>query len=234
MFRWNKVRTMKQLLTCWVCCGLAVTGCAQPPEATSAQAVRAECPPATSDTYFFPTVDSGSFNRSYHLTSSRILAAMRAPTLSCGQEQFSEVYRLIGVPGSDRPIAVSATLQNSAWSVRGVEFQHLNDLTPTIDRTRMLSNNEAVTLAQAIRESKFWMTSGLEVGPPNIVVLDGGTWILEARRNRSYHIVSGPWTQEEPFRTLGEMLISLGGLPSSLPRGYTPGNRLPPTPPGNP
>lgn len=225
---------MKRLLPYAAWCCLAMTACRQPPlpEPPPARPVRAECPQATSDTYFFPPGDLGSFNPSWDLTPSRILAAMRAPTLSSGQEQLSEVYRLIAVPGSNsRPIAVSATLQNSAWSVRGVEFQHSNDLTPTIDRTRMLSTKEAVTLAQAIRKSKFW-NSGPEVGSPNIVVLDGGTWILEARRDRSYHIVSGPWELEEPFRTLGEMLVTLAGLPHSL-LPEPSGSRLPPIqPPG--
>lgn len=113
------------------------------------------------------------------------------------------------------PIAVSAIRNQSGWSLRTVQFRDRGDLTSTIDKTRTLSNHEGVALAQAVRNSGFWLTTEPNEPFPRHTV-DGEMWIIEGRRNGSYQAVRRWTATEQPIRTLALMLVNLAGLPRSF------------------
>lgn len=121
---------------------------------------------------------------------------MRVPSLSCGNVEFSDSYRLIAIHALEGPLAVVATLENSVWAARGVRFSN-TDLTTTIDTMRTLSKDEAIALGQIIRESRFWegpfseayrlIAVGLDNPSPVAIsaTLNQETWSLRAVRFRN-------------------------------------------------
>lgn len=232
-----------RLLAYSACWSLTLVACAQPPEPTTARPVRPQCPAPTNDDYFLPMdefpmlVPADAFGRCCAIAPgetllSRALATMQMPTLSCGEAQFVEAYRYLAFNVFDTPppTIVSATLNTSVWSVRTVQFRSSGDLTPVVDTTRALSNDEALALTKAIQVSRFWMTPDpYEARPEGLA--DGGPMVIEARRNDSYQPVRRWNPRHEPIRTLGVMLVKLAGLryellpPSDLPPIPPPGSR---------
>jgi hypothetical protein len=148
---------------------------------------------------------------------------MRLPSLSCGDAQSDEAYRLIGVPGfANHPIVVSVVLIEGVWSVQGAAFQSSTELIAMMDATRVLSQPDVLRLVRAIQQSRLWTTN--EPWMDGFLFLDGGplnpSWTLEARRDHSYQAVRRAFPDEEPFQTLGEVLVALGDLPYSITRTY--------------
>jgi len=224
------MRTPQRLLTCSACWCLTLAACALPPEPTTAEPVRVQCPTVASADYFLPR--EGLRGGWTEPLLSRMLATAQMPSLSCGPAQFAEAYRYIAYNVFDAPppSIVSATLHDSVWSVRTVLFENsksLRNLASTIDRTRTLSNAEALALTETVRLSLFWSTPDPYESQPE-GLSDGGPWVIEARRNDSYQAVRRWDPREEPIQTLGVMLVKLGGLRYEL---WTQPPELPPIPP---
>jgi hypothetical protein len=176
------------------------------------RAVRAECPAAASPEYFLPA-DTFEFGWQRDWTS-RILRTMRVPSLSCGNVEFSESYRLIAIHVFDSPLAVVATLENSVWSVQGVRLGNTDQLTPTMDKTRTLSKDEATALEQVIQESRLWETPE-PVEPIPEYIDDGGSVTIEGRRGGSYQVVRRFNYAEPEIQKFATALLGFTGLPDS-------------------
>lgn len=188
-------------------CGLA-TGPAQALEA------RATCPKSDAADFFFQAgffydhPDDDAFQRDWY---SQHLAAMKAPSLSCGKPAAAETYRFLWLRTFDRPASVKITMNGADARIETIILSGAGGYEPgSIARRleRRLSAEERRRFAATIASTTYWTL------PKNVkdFGFDGAQWIIEARRGDDYHFVER-WSPENgPVRELGLLFIELGGL----------------------
>lgn len=85
--------------------------------------------------------------------------------------------------------------------------------------TKGLSGTQWGRVVAALDEARFWqMTTGVR----DIIGIDGAQWIIEARRNGRYHVVSR-YAAADGTREIGDVFLDLAGLDdASLRRAGSP------------
>jgi hypothetical protein len=174
------------------------------------------CPGSTSDSYHFPV---GTFREKYSGADkfardwySKHLMAMKEPSLSCGEVDYSEAYRFLWLRNFHQPIAVRISRTGDAYTLRIVQTSGAGGYRPgdvLRAETRTLTATQWQKLKVELKKANFWKEP-TEPPPDGIVGLDGAQWIFEGRFD-DYHIVDR-WSAEGPFRELGLVFIDLADL----------------------
>jgi hypothetical protein len=185
---------------------LMMSGCAteRPRPATSA---------CSGDQYYFPV---GTFPAAYPASDpqrrrwySSYLARLHEPSLSCGNRP-EETYRLTWLHTFAHPVVIRITRRDSQVEADAFQLSGSGGGDPGLvlyQTHKRLSMMEWELLQIKLRNSAFWSlpTSG------NMYGVHGEQWILEGRRNNTYHIVDR-WTPPDgPYRDLGGFIFDLVG-----------------------
>jgi hypothetical protein len=198
-----------------VACGIDL------PEASSAQRVRIQCSHPTSDIFYFPEdslIPSGkSDDLAQRQAASRYLAAVDAPSLSCGDGAV-EAYRLLWIHAFGSALIVSVAGSEGVWFAESME--------PMSPRTgprlaieqpmrRELTDADTARLRESLRAAQFWTTAVWSDSGAH----DGAVWIIEGRLTRGYRVVSrgNPTdTTDRAFKNAARTLLRLADV--AIPR----------------
>lgn len=161
------------------------------------------------DTFAKSYPGSDEARRRWYSTS---LLRMAEPSLSCGDWQGVETYRFLWLQSFAHPIAVRVTRQGRRTELLAVQLSGIGGGDPgaVLQRVRKeLSIVDWGLLESALWRSGFWSlpTSG------NMYGLHGEQWVVEGRRNESYHIVDRWSPPEGAYRDLGLFFFDLAGWP---------------------
>lgn len=179
---------------------VAVPACSQPteaPEVRSGHTVAATCPPPTDDETTIPTDLTGAlepWSTALSAEVSRLTRAAKEPALWCGQDEI-EAYRGIWLPAY-RP-ALMATLSRTSrgWTFTAVEFEDPRKLPPSVVRPSLVVRRfdgqpTSIALSEFLSSAtrcQLWATPSWQRSDETS---DGATWVIEARRNNIYRMVS--------------------------------------------
>jgi hypothetical protein len=165
------------------------------------------------DQYYFPV---GTFPAAYPASDlqrrrwySSYLARLHEPSLACGNE-LEETYRLTWLHTFAHPVVIRITRRDSQVAADAFQLSGSGGGDPGLvlyQTHKQLSMKEWGLLQAKLRHSAFWSlpTSG------NMYGVHGEQWILEGRRNDTYHIVDR-WTPPAgPYRDLGAFIFDLVG-----------------------
>lgn len=182
----------------------AVAGCGsgEVAEPRAAMRVRAECFPPSSDAFYFPigsvADDNGRTDDYQRAAYTRVLRAMNASSLSCGNVS-REAYRCLWLPSYGAAAVILVERASSGWRFEAAEFSHpRNSRSLEITRSTQGAVSEARIreLLSALAVARFWTsptwsTSGAE---------DGATWVIEGRVDMGYRVVSRANPAENSFK----------------------------------
>jgi len=165
------------------------------------------------DQYYFP---AGTFPAAYPAADlqrrrwySSYLARLHEPSLACGNGS-EETYRLTWLHTSAHPVVIRITQRDRQVEADAFQLSGSGGGDPGLvlyQTHKQLSMKEWGLLQAKLRNSTFWSlpTSG------NMYGVHGEQWILEGRRNDTYHIVDR-WTPPAgPYRDLGAFIFDLVG-----------------------
>jgi hypothetical protein len=152
-------------------------------------------PPAT-----FPTAYPGSdlLRRRWYSSS---LQRLGEPSLSCGAGA-AETYRFIWLHQFAQPVVIRVSRRGSRIEADAFQLSGEGGADPgwlSYQAHRQLSATDWTALQARLRDAHFWSlpTSG------NLYAAHGEQWILEGRRDGSYHVVDR-WTPAAgAYRELG-------------------------------
>lgn len=174
------------------------------------------------DQYYFP---AGTFPAAYPALDvqrrrwySSYLARLHEPSLSCGKGS-EETYRLTWLHTSAHPVVIRITRRDSQVEADAFQLSGSGGGDPGLvlyQTHKLLSVMDWELLQAKLRNSTFWSlpTSG------NMYGVHGEQWILEGRRNDTYHIVDR-WTPPAgPYRDLGAFIFDLVGWRRPDSSGY--------------
>lgn len=174
------------------------------------------------DQYYFP---AGTFPAAYPASDvqrrrwySSYLARLHEPSLSCGKVS-EETYRLTWLHTFAHPVVIRISRRDSQVKVDAFQLSGSGRGDPGLvlyQTHKRLSMLEWGLLQARLRDSTFWSlpTSG------NMYGVHGEQWILEGRRNDTYHIVDR-WTPAAgPYRDLGVFIFDLVGWQRPDSSGY--------------
>ena len=182
-----------------------------------ADAVRATCPPVGAENFFYPAAllhpdrpDIDQFVRAWYSSN---LAAMHEPSLSCGSDRNSDVYRFLWLRSFHHPIAVRITREDRAARLEFVELSSRRGNEPgKILRQieKQLSPAELNHFEAVLIAADFWE---MPVNPsPDEEGLDGARWIIEGRRAGDFHLVDRYTPRDGSFRALGILFLKLADV----------------------
>lgn len=184
-----------------------------PPAVRSAVAVRTVCPPSTSLDYFFPegalipqNTDSDRAQRS---AIAGFLDSTGAPSLSCGLAT-TEAYRLLRVGDNLWEFEITVSRNRDSWTLNVTEPRTATTSPMTLNRTSLAIRADDVgSVRAAFETAKFWtMPAYLEVEG------EGQVWVIEARVDSSYKVVTRPSYKDDPlFKQLVETFHRISGRP---------------------
>lgn len=212
---------MKRLDLCVLVAALmsfsGALGAQQPVNDRSPTVVRAQCPNAGGDDYFFPpnkfddsNAERDAFWREWY---SKHLRVMKEPSLSCAaQDDGAEVYRFVWLRTFQHPVVVRITRQAGVVSLDATELDGAGGYDPgSILRRekRGLSLKDWSRLEAAVAYAKIWEEP---TSAPWEMGLDGAQWIVEARRGTTYHVVDRWSPKAGPHRELGLLFLEFSGL----------------------
>jgi hypothetical protein len=213
-----------------------LTACASPPMGPSIS-----CGAAGPNTYYFPSgtffdpdyqkyiPDNSSADGEKHDAFAREwysphLQAMREPSLSCGNSEVTETYRLLVLRTFDEPIAVRISRMDRRYTLDAVVLTGAGGYEPGEIGKRIhrdLTEAEWKHAVDALDRFNFWTAPTVEPwtvsvnpdDPSDITVqstFDGSQWIIEGRLG-NYHVVD---RHEElgAIRAVGRIFLDLSGL----------------------
>jgi len=114
--------------------------------------------------------------------------AFKVPPISAEQDGYNELYRLVLMPSFNQPIMIQASRSSDDFQLvtkllrrkGGNEIGYLD----TTER-RVLTTGEWQTMLRMVDRSEFWWKDTFD--PNDGPVVDGATWMIEARRDGAYH-----------------------------------------------
>ena len=177
--------------------------------AVEAYEVRSSCPVVDTDDFFFPPRVLEAERAWY----SKHLKAMGEPSLSCGVGSGTEVYRFVWLRTFGRPIAVRVSRSDRAATLVAVELTGAGGYEPGSISKRIAKKVAATEwdkLAAALGGVDFWRMP-TKPSPPDDG-LDGAQWIIEGRRNSTYHVVDRWSPRGGPYRDAGLVFLKLAGV----------------------
>ena len=156
------------------------------PSVTRAQSVKAECPRASSEDYYFPVASLGFDPRSDDVTRrvvSAILARASEMSLSCNGGPV-EAYRITWVHAFTTwpPLVVSVANTGGGWRTRVSRLEE----TPQRIKEGPISDLQAKEIVNAVDAAELWKLQPAADDPD---LVDGGTVVAEGRRAMAYHAV---------------------------------------------
>lgn len=188
---------------------------------------RSTCPVSASEEYFFPLGlfksawrDSDEFVRkwySYHLRT------MGEPSLSCGVNKDTEIYRFVWFRTFHRPIAIRVSHSKEGTHLVAVESTGAGGYVPGLVLGMPVKESEVPTRVQKVVSDSDWQALVVNLGKVDFWKIptkevseqlgtDGAQWIIEGRRGNEYHIVDR-WTPRSGFyRSAGFAFLKLSGL----------------------
>lgn len=211
----NMSRPSRRLSLGLLFTGVMCFGCAEPagPAPSAALAVRLECPPATSDSYFFAeeslVPESPAADRTQRTALSAYLRAANEVSLSCGHEP-EEGYRVFWGGGYGVPAVVGSIVRSgSSWRAAATEF-----IPPSSGQryvvarhsTRPVDAKEMVGVSLAIESAAFWTTAVWRE-----MEGEGTIWMIEARQGGRYRAVSRV-QPDEAFAIAAHLLVGVAGM----------------------
>lgn len=165
----------------------------------------------TGDETYFPR---GTFPKDYPGADekrrqwySATLARLNEPSLSCGADP-AETYRLIWLHSLAHPVVIRITRTGEEAELDAFQLSGVGAGDPGVllyRAQRRLSAVDWGRLRTALEQSHFWSldTSG------NMYGVHGEQWIVEGRRNGSYHIVDRWSPPRGTYRDLGVVFFDL-------------------------
>jgi len=171
------------------------------------QQVRAVCPSAGDDDFFFPeeTLSPGNATRDYErrLALSSYLTAAGVASLSCGAGE--DGYRLIWGGGYNDPLLVVTV---SGRTVAATEFVPSNIAKRSVKNasSRTITRAQFDDVASQIESADFWTADAVRVFES-----EGTGWVFEGRRGTSYRAI----TRTHPDQRLAKVarvLVELSEL----------------------
>jgi len=192
------------------------SGSPRQPSTALVAPIPADCP-APGDDYFFPRgildksrPDSDLFSRHWY---SEPLMRMGEPSLSCGREGDAETYRFLWLRTFHHPISVRISRSLEKVEIEAFELSGAGGYDPGIISkhiSKTASVSEWQRLETALDSADFWnLPTNLS---PETLGVDGAQWIVEGRRNGSYHVVDR-WTPgASSYKALGLLFLQLAGF----------------------
>jgi len=194
--------------------GIQGCGRTEPPQ-IGGIAVRATCPQSSSrEFYFSPEAleQTGRAPRGFlqEWLSSDLLA-VNEPSLSCGVGSTS--YRLSWSPSLDPAVVVRVDIDSATkrGMLNAVELKRTGIQSPARELRRInrtLSEAELAKLQGDVRWADPWSLSSRE---PEVPGIDGSHWVIEARDNNRYHVVSRWYPEGDVVQSLGVKVLQLTG-----------------------
>ena len=185
-----------------------------PPVISVGVPVLPQCPPSTSEEYFYPrgtlVPRNEQIDTAVRAHFSSLLATAGAAPLWCGDRR-DVAYRFMLVFEWGTTKVISVRRSGVTWMLDAAEFQHTAVARLGINRrvTRALSPAEVETVTSALDKDRLWRLPSQE--PLRGCCYDGPHWFLEGRSAGGYHAVSRAWDREEITGT-GRALMRLAGM----------------------
>lgn len=149
------------------------------------------------------------------------LSAMREPSLSCGASQDDETYRFLLLPSFSGAIAVRISRRGHRYPLEAVVLDREQGADhPTNGMagygpgkianrvTKELTGAQWRSVVVALRDARFWRR---KTGVRDFIGIDGSDFVIEARREGRYHVVSR-WAGADGTLELGNLFLDLAGL----------------------
>jgi hypothetical protein len=153
-------------------------------------------------------------------TASQVLASMEEPILWCGT--LPDGYRLLWMhsfsghpPTRSRwpPTMVRMSQERGVWTSTVVQLASLINQRDVIRRTRTLSGAESREMLLAVSAFGPWTRKDFA---QDVSVLDGATWLVEARLTNRYHPIILVNAAREEIDRLAAVFWRLGGLDAQM------------------
>jgi hypothetical protein len=192
---------------------------AEIPEPRRAWAVNSECPPRSSEVYFFPDVAAAGHTNASPLSDrmrrafGEILTMADSDSLSCGSGP-TESYRFAWLPANRSAMVLTASRDAAGWRIRSTVFEDPRvsgqfgappKVTSQSDRR---VEGDALPLVKTLESSQFWTVAASD----RTTADDGAAWLLEGRKSNSYRLVVQVNSEDTSVVSVGQTLIELAGL----------------------
>lgn len=148
---------------------------------------------------------------------ARLLVASNGSPLWCG-DTVSDGYRLFWLPAYRPTVVASVLKSNGVWQSTGLEFGDPRQLPPSttrstevVHRLQTLPSEDFLNrLDSAARSANVWTAQSWLDSTER---MDGATWILEVRRDKSYRLITRVNVPAASFQELSSLIISSSGMP---------------------
>lgn len=211
----DRVRILLALLV-----GLAFPAAATQPADVRGINPSLACGSQGPDTLYFPAgtfrpvveddLDLDRWDRFQREWYSQQLAAMREPSLTCGDVGSIEAVRFLWLRAFNEPIAIRITKSGTDYALTtttlayapGMEIGAVQD-----QYQKPISEDEWMTLVSSLAPIRFWEM------PADVANAggDGSYWVIEVRLNGRYHVATR-WAGGHGLRQIGIAMLILSGL----------------------
>jgi hypothetical protein len=135
----------------------------------------------------------------------------KEPPMACGPS-VEEAYRLLWWRTFHAPISITIARVRNVASVTTVELTMVDGRPqPAINRVihRTLSADEWKVALKALDRLEVWVAKS---DLPNLGLMDGSAWVIEARLGDDYHVIWRRSPQDAPTRNIGLILLRLANV----------------------
>ena len=188
--------------------GFTLVQCSSYQGSANNRRVRVQCPPRSSDDYFFAALEGVVKGPG---VVSRYLNHMNEPSLSCGDDSRRESYRLVlGGPETILVVRMTAADAGATLSSFRGRLTNRSDVLESLSQsTKAVSATEWSSLKATIADSGFWTSPGDVAQNP----VDG-IELVEGRRGGEYRVLTrvglGPHENKVPM--VAGRLLALAGF----------------------
>lgn len=147
---------------------------------------------------------------------SKALRALRERPLWCGEVR-TPAYRFLWLEAFDSPTLVRVWSDGHTWWLHATELDRSGgELGGRVSRQvqRQLTRSEAAVIRQGLGRLDMWNSPAQDARH----VLDGSTWVIEAREANRYHVIERNSPGEGPVMRFGSDLLRMTGW------AFQPGN----------
>jgi hypothetical protein len=201
------------------------------PPISRALAALSECPTDEGGPQVFPNgvfaSEAGADDQARGSASAFLRAMGEGQPLWCGQQDARETYRLIALDAI--PVVVTIAAVDGDRRLMVAESRRPANSGPAavsvVDRReRWVSNDEWEALQRGFESEAFWRMN--PYGDERCTGCDAWPWILEARLNTAYHVVSHtkgpvrllPDSEYARFLVLARHILTIAGLETTRDR----------------
>lgn len=206
---------------CLICLAFSSSACDADtyPEPRLGQRVEIACPSGDGNDYYYPrgsivanSREQDDFWREWY---SRYLRSAEAAPLWC--KGAAEAYRFLWLPSYRSALVIELTKTNGDWRLTKTVFndprasgdgKSVDPLGVNSRDELRLSDQSVAPFLHALADASYWTGPGYTSSKKE----DGHRWVIEARRNDLYRVVTRHEAADVKFEDAARALTKLAGL----------------------